>query len=65
VVAIVRVPKAPLEIMGYRLEAGTQVVPCLYLTHRREDLYPEPTRFDPSASWSGTLTLRVPAVRSG
>jgi cytochrome P450 len=47
VVAVVRVPKAPMDVMGYRLEAGTQVVPCFYLTHRREDLYPEPTRFRP------------------
>jgi cytochrome P450 len=47
VVAVVRVPKAPMDVMGYRLEAGTQVIPCFYLTHRREDLYPEPTRFRP------------------
>ncbi|NUQ79366.1 MAG: cytochrome P450 [Polyangiaceae bacterium] len=38
---------APLEIAGYSLPAGTKVVPCIYLAHRRPDTYPEPTRFYP------------------
>lgn len=42
-----RVLKSPLELMGYELEAGTALVPCVYLTHQREDLYPEPKRFKP------------------
>ena len=43
----VRVLKSPLELMGYEFEAGTALVPCVYLTHQREDLYPEPKRFKP------------------
>ncbi|NEO31131.1 MAG: cytochrome P450 [Symploca sp. SIO3C6] len=39
--------KAPLEIMGHHFEAGTILMPCEYLTHRREDLYPEPNCFKP------------------
>jgi cytochrome P450 len=47
VFSVVRIARAPLEIMGYRVEAGTELIPCIYLTHRRADLYPEPTRFLP------------------
>jgi unspecific monooxygenase len=45
--ALNRVVKSPLEIMGYYLEPGTLVIPCIYLTHHREDLYPEPKQFKP------------------
>ncbi|MDQ2097752.1 MAG: cytochrome P450 [Tychonema bourrellyi B0820] len=39
--------KSPVELMGYQLEPGTVVVGSIYLTHRREDLYPEPLQFKP------------------
>lgn len=42
-----RVPTKALELQGYHLEAGTIVVGCIYLTHQREDLYPEPKKFKP------------------
>jgi len=42
-----RVVKAPLQLMGYQLEPGTTVVGCIYLTHRRTDLYPQPDLFKP------------------
>ncbi|HEY9848332.1 MAG TPA: cytochrome P450 [Leptolyngbyaceae cyanobacterium] len=42
-----RIPKEPVEIMGYQLEAGTMISPCIYLVHHREDLYPEPKQFKP------------------
>jgi cytochrome P450 len=42
-----RVPQEPVELMGYQLEPGTELVGCIYLTHQREDLYPEPKRFKP------------------
>jgi cytochrome P450 len=42
-----RVVKVPLELNGYQLEAGTIVIGCIYLTHQREDLYPEPRSFKP------------------
>jgi cytochrome P450 family 135 len=32
---------------GYELPAGAMVAPCIYLTHRRADVYPEPARFKP------------------
>ena len=36
-----------LEVDGHRLEAGTDVTPAIWLTHTREDLYPEPFAFRP------------------
>jgi cytochrome P450 len=37
----------PMEIGGRVLPAGVNVAPCIYLTHRRPDIYPEPLRFRP------------------
>jgi len=37
----------PVELMGHQLEPGTPVFASIYLTHRREDLYPEPLQFKP------------------
>jgi cytochrome P450 len=45
--ALNRVTKVPLDIMGYHLQPGTLVVPCIYLTHQREELYPDPKQFRP------------------
>ncbi len=42
-----RVVKSPVELMGYELEPNTEVIPNIYLTHQREDLYPEPKKFKP------------------
>lgn len=42
-----RVVKSPLQIMGYQFDTGTMLAPCVYLTHQREDIYPEPKRFKP------------------
>jgi cytochrome P450 len=42
-----RTLKQPFEIGGYRLPAGVKVAPCIYLVHRRADVYPEPERFLP------------------
>jgi len=49
-VALITFPrrvKSPLQLMGYQLEPGTLLTGCIYLTHQREDLYPEPKRFKP------------------
>jgi cytochrome P450 len=46
-VGVPKVLRAPLDVMGWRFAPGTQLVPCFYLTHRRADLYPDPTRFLP------------------
>jgi len=42
-----RIVKSPIEIMGYKFEPGVMLSPCIYLTHHREDIYPEPKRFKP------------------
>ncbi|BAY83849.1 cytochrome P450 [Calothrix parasitica NIES-267] len=46
-IAFPRIPKAPVKIMGREYPAETQLTPCVYLTHHREDLYPEPKKFKP------------------
>ena len=38
---------SPLQIMGYQFEPGTMISPCIYLTHHREDIYPQPKQFKP------------------
>ena len=42
-----RITEKPVSIQGYELPAETVVVGCIYLTHHREDLYPEPHLFKP------------------
>jgi cytochrome P450 len=44
---VVRRLKAPMELKGYRLPAGTTVAPCIYLTHRLPDVYRDPHAFRP------------------
>ena len=46
-ITIPRIVKSPLHLMGYDFEPGTVLSPCIYLTHRRADLYPEPDQFKP------------------
>lgn len=42
-----RTARSPVEIMGYSFDPGTILVGCIYLTHQRPDLYPEPEKFKP------------------
>jgi len=44
---VVRRLKAPMEIGGWELPEGVSAVPCIYLMHRRPDLYPDPLAFRP------------------
>jgi cytochrome P450 family 110 len=44
---VARQLKEPFEIMGYTFDAGTSLFPSIYLTHQREDIYPEPKQFKP------------------
>jgi len=37
----------PMEVGGRVLPAGVSVAPCIYLVHRRPDVYPDPERFLP------------------
>lgn len=39
--------REPVQLMGYQLQPGTRVYGCIYLTHYREDLYPNPNQFRP------------------
>ena len=43
----------PMEIGGRSLPAGVIVAPCIYLMHRRADVYPEPLRFRPERFLEG------------
>ncbi|MDJ0800891.1 MAG: cytochrome P450 [Calothrix sp. MO_167.B12] len=45
--ALPRVVKSRLQIGDYQFEPGTILSACIYLTHQREDLYPEPKQFKP------------------
>jgi cytochrome P450 len=38
---------APLELGGYTVPAGVTVAPCVYLMHRRAEVYPNPRAFVP------------------
>ncbi len=45
--AFFRIANAPINIMGQEFEPETMLTPCIYLTHHRPDLYPEPNQFKP------------------
>jgi cytochrome P450 family 110 len=47
VVTFPRLVESPIEVMGYELSPGTVLRGCIYLTHQREDLYPQPKHFKP------------------
>lgn len=42
-----RILNSPLQIMDYRFDRGTVLIPCIYLTHQRPDLYQQPKHFKP------------------
>lgn len=49
-IAVLTVPREvrePVDLMGYHLEPGTRLYGCIYLTHRRPELYPDPDAFNP------------------
>ncbi|MGF1537472.1 MAG: cytochrome P450 [Elainellaceae cyanobacterium] len=43
----VRRLRSPMTLMGYDIEAGTILFPCMYLVHQNPEIYPEPKRFRP------------------
>ncbi|AFZ03925.1 cytochrome P450 [Calothrix sp. PCC 6303] len=43
----IRRVEKPLQISGYDLQPGTLLYGSVYLTHQRQDLYPEPKQFRP------------------
>jgi cytochrome P450 len=49
----------PMEVGGHLIPAGATLAPCIWLVHRRPDVYPEPERFRPERfleSGPGTYT---------
>ncbi len=44
---VLRKLSQPTELGGYALPAGVAVAPCIYLMHRREDIYPNARAFLP------------------
>jgi cytochrome P450 len=44
----------PMRLGGYTLPAETIVAPCVYLMHRRADVYPEPRTFRPERFLDGS-----------
>ncbi len=42
-----RVVQTPVQLLDYQLEPGTVLMGCIYLAHRRKDVYPEPEKFKP------------------
>lgn len=45
--AVERIARVPVRILEYELPAGVHLAPCVYLTHHRPEIYPEPDRFRP------------------
>jgi cytochrome P450 len=44
---------APFALHGHTLPPGVHVTPCLYLAHRRPDVWPDPTAFRPERFLAG------------
>ncbi len=50
---VLRRLKEPMEIGGRLLPAGVNLAPCIYLMHRRADVYPDPLAFRPERFLEG------------
>jgi cytochrome P450 len=50
---VVRQLQEPFRVLDYELPAGVIVAPCIYLTQRRPDVYPQPARFQPERFLAG------------
>ena len=46
-IAFLRCAKSPIEVIGHQFEPESMLAPTIYLTHHREDLYPQPKQFKP------------------
>ncbi|MHC5730769.1 MAG: cytochrome P450, partial [Nostoc sp.] len=45
--AFPRLVESPVEVMGHEFNVGTILIANIYLTHQREDLYPNSKKFRP------------------
>ena len=50
---VVRQLQEPFTVLDHELPKGAIVAPCIYLTQRRADVYPHPTRFRPDRFLEG------------
>jgi cytochrome P450 len=50
---VARKTLAPFEVGGWTLPPGVHVTPCIYLAHRRPDLWEQPTAFRPERFLDG------------
>jgi len=50
-----------VEIGGYRIARGSQLLMCTYLVHRDPALYPQPERFDPDR-WTEAFSRQLPKL---
>jgi cytochrome P450 len=55
----------PFHVGGWELPPGVHVAPCLYLTHRRPELFPDPTAFRPERFLNGASPGRYAFVPFG
>lgn len=46
-IAFLRFAKSSIKVMGHQFDTEELLAPTIYLTHHREDLYPEPKQFKP------------------
>jgi cytochrome P450 len=44
---VARRVKEPYQLNGHTIPAGENLAPCIWLTHRRADVYPDPYEFKP------------------
>jgi cytochrome P450 len=44
---VARAVKQDIQLDGYEIAAGETLAPCIWLTHRREEVYPDPYAFRP------------------
>jgi cytochrome P450 len=44
---VARRVKQPYRLDGHTIPAGDNIAPCIWLTHRRSDIYPDPHAFRP------------------
>jgi len=49
---VLRRVNEPIEIAGYEFQRGDILAPCIYLVHRRDDVYTDPLEFRPER-WLG------------